>query len=72
MNVGDLNSLLTFLCIWEYIYTGIYLYAHILTDIQKNIAKKDALILHWFKIFTVSVKMIVLKWQKIVSINIAL
>jgi len=60
MNVGDLNSLLTFLCIWEYIYTGIYLHAHILTDIQVKYSEV-ALILHRFKIFTVSVKMIVLK-----------
>lgn len=45
MNVGNLNSLLTFLCVWEYIYTGIYLYACILTDIQVKYSK-DALILH--------------------------
>lgn len=60
MTVGDLNSLLTFLCVWEYIYMRIYLYAHILIDIHVKY-RKDAFILYLFKIFMVRVKMIVLK-----------
>lgn len=45
MNAGNLNSLLTILCVWEYIYIVIYLNAHTLTDIQVK-CTRDALILH--------------------------